>query len=434
MKTSLKSAISIALLGVSALTASNVLASDRELLDTLYQNGVLNKAQYEKLISQEEEKEVANITASSGSLKAMEWASRIKISGDLRVRQEFKDQEAVGKGVKDSRQRIRARIAIGAKINDEVDAGVRIVTGGGTTSTNQSLGNFSSGKALYIDRAFIDWHPDFADGLNMIVGKFKQPWYSVSDIVWDTDVNPEGLALKYSRKLGSVKLTGTMGYFLFADGITSTGNDSFSDDLNMYHAGLSGEMKFNKMIKASLGYNAYIFNNARNDFDGTNDTRIVIDKDGKSSEVFINAFDTANGKATSNGHSSFHLHEIAGKIDINTGLLPIKLYANYVFNVGDVRNRDGIEDDQDSAWLAGIATKYGPFKLDYNYRDTQRDGVVAFLHDADFNGGATAARGHKIKLGYKVSKNFSLGLAYLAATNYEKEDYDTFQIDLKAKF
>lgn len=134
------------------------------------------------------------------------------------------------------------------------------------------------------------------------------------------------------------------------------------------------------------------------------------------------------------GTSAYKLHEVAGQVDIDTGLLPIKIYGQYVFNAGDVRNAAGIVDEQDSAWLAGIATKYGPFSLDYNYRDTQRDGVASAFNDSDFNGGATAARGHKIKGGYKISKNFALGLTYFAATNYEKVDTDIFHIDLKAKF
>ena len=40
--------------------------------------------------------------------KALDWASRIKISGDMRFRHENIDTDEAGKGVKESRQRIRA--------------------------------------------------------------------------------------------------------------------------------------------------------------------------------------------------------------------------------------------------------------------------------------------------------------------------------------
>jgi hypothetical protein len=63
------------------------------------------------------------------------------------------------------------------------------------------------------------------------------------------------------------------------------------------------------------------------------------------------------------------------------------------------------------------------------------------FNDSDFNAGATSARGHVVKLGYKISKNFSTSLAYLAAEEYtdnnegkDGTNRDTLQIDLKAKF
>jgi predicted porin len=102
---------------------------------------------------------------------------------------------------------------------------------------------------------------------------------------------------------------------------------------------------------------------------------------------------------------------------------------------------NGIKSSEDSAWLAGISAKYDKFKLSYNYRDTQLNAVPDAFNDSDFNAGATSARGHVIKLGYKISKNFSTSLAYLAAEEYtdnnegrDGTNRDTFQIDLKAKF
>jgi len=81
--------IKIALSIVSILMASTVSASDQALLDILFKNGVLNQAQYEKLSRQSEEKEqeeIARTTSMSPTMaKAMDWASRVKISGDMRL-------------------------------------------------------------------------------------------------------------------------------------------------------------------------------------------------------------------------------------------------------------------------------------------------------------------------------------------------------------
>ncbi len=409
--TKLSVAIKSALLAGAALSATSANASDKELLETLLQNGVLNKAQFEKLSKQAEEKETATAAVSASSLKAMDWASRVKISGDMRARYENVDRES---NIKKNRQRIRARLAIKAKVNEEVEAGMRIVTAGGRTSTNQSLGDSSGGtdgfkaKDIYFDRAYIKWKPTFAKGASLTAGKFKQPWFRVTDNIWDSDVNPEGLALGYSHKVGPAKLTANGGYYILSDNGEGT---TLNEDMNMYHAGLSGEMKFNDSVKASLGGNAFIFNH--------------------NSPTGVRQFagDRKNGTDI-----DFKIYEVAGKVDIKTGIVPVKVYGNYAVN-----DSNNVVDGEDTAWMAGVATKWNKFKFDYNYRDTQRNAVTETFNDSDFNRGATGARGHKVKLSYKISKNFSFGGAYLAAEDYtattgQKINVDTFQLDLKAKF
>lgn len=388
----------------SILTVTHTAASDQDLLDTLLENGVLNKAQYEKLSKQQEEKNQEASTAASISPqmeKALEWTSRIKIGGDMRFRHENIDKDDA-KGVKESRQRIRARIKVAAKINDEVDAGFRLVTAGGQTSANQTLEGGFGGKDIFFDRAFINWHPAFAQGLSAIFGKFEQPWYNVSSdaLIWDSDVNPEGVALKYQTGVGPVNLAATGGYFILEDGDTVEGkenNDGFSDDLNMYHAGISASMQLVDAVKGTIGSNAYIYNN---------EATLDLYKD---------------------GDSPFEIYEVAGGFDIDTGIVPIYVFAQYAVNAS-------ADDGEDSAWLAGFATKYGPFKLSYNYRDTQKHAVADTFNDSNFAAGTTAARGHKVGIGYKISSNFSTKATYFAAEEYGGTDVDTFQLDLKAKF
>lgn len=398
----------------------NVSASDQDLLDTLFQNGVLNKTQYDNLTKTTKAKAITT-TEDKEKDNSQNWTSRVKVSGDMRFRQEFRDSDI--KGSEKNSTRIRARIGIAAKVNDNVDVGFRLVTAGGTTSTNQTLEGGFGGKNLFIDRAFVKWNPQFIHGAGLIAGKMKQPWYSVSNNIWDSDVNPEGLALNYKHEIGSVKLSATGGFFL----LSNNDKGSFSDDMNMYHAGISGAMKFSDAIKVELGFNTYLFN-------GTTINNYLNCETGKTCPDDITGFagDNVNGDAD----ADFKLYEVAGKVDFDTGLLPIELYGNYVINLAH-----GIKSSEDSAWLAGISTKYDAFKLSYNYRDTQLNAVPDTFNDSDFNAGATSARGHVIKLGYKISKNFSTSLAYLLAEEYTSNnegingtDRDTLQIDLKAKF
>jgi len=400
----------------------NVSASDQNLLNTLFQNGVLDKTQYDNLTKKTEEKAVAAAEKLEKEKDdTQDWTSRIKISGDMRFRQEFRDSDI--KGSEKNRTRIRARIGVAAKVNDNVDAGFRLVTAGGTTSTNQTLEGGFGGKNLFIDRAFIKWGPEFVHGASLIAGKMKQPWYSVSNNIWDSDVNPEGLALKYKNEIGSVTLSASGGFFL----LSNHDKGSFSDDMNMYHAGISGEMKFSDAIKAELGFNTYLFN-------GTTIEDYLNCETGKTCPDDINGFagDNVNGDYD----ADFKLYEAVGKVNFDNEVLPVELYGNYVINLAH-----GIKSSEDSAWLAGISTKYDKFKLSYDYRDTQLNAVPDTFNDSDFNAGATGARGHVIKLGYNISKNFSTSFAYLLAEEYtdnnegeDGTDRDTLQIDLKAKF
>lgn len=402
-----KTAKILALGAAAALSSTTANAADKDLLDVLLQNGILSQAQYETLVKKAEEKEATETAGMSKEMsESLDWATRVKIGGDIRFRHENIDTE--DKGVKESRQRIRARLKVDAKINEEVDAGFRIVTAGGTTSTNETLEGGFGGKDIFFDRAFINWSPEFAKGLTSSFGKFEQPWYNVSSagLIWDSDVNPEGVALKYKRNVGPVDLAATGGYFILEDGDTVNGkanNDGFSDDMNMLHGGLSASMEFNDSIQGSIGSNAFIYNN----------------------EATLNA---ATDAAFKDGDTPLEIYEVASIVDIDTGFLPVYVYAQYAINAA------AENEDKNTAWLAGFGTKYGPFKMDYNYRDTQEDAVADSYNDSDFAAGADAARGHKVKLAYKINNNFSVGGAYFAAEQYNNENIDTFQLDLKAKF
>ena len=83
------------------------------------------------------------------------WSDKLSISGDVRLRHErVDDQER-------DRQRLRGRIMIEAEVEEDLDVGIRIATGssGGATSTNQTLdGNFGK-KSLWLDLAYLSYHP-----------------------------------------------------------------------------------------------------------------------------------------------------------------------------------------------------------------------------------------------------------------------------------
>ncbi|MCK5924909.1 MAG: hypothetical protein KAG10_03355, partial [Methylococcales bacterium] len=71
MNMSFKLTLNTVLLGGALFASSSVFATDKELLDTLLKNGVLTKAQHEKLISQADKKAPKKTTKASGSILDM---------------------------------------------------------------------------------------------------------------------------------------------------------------------------------------------------------------------------------------------------------------------------------------------------------------------------------------------------------------------------
>jgi hypothetical protein len=97
-----------------------------------------------------------------------------------------------------NRFRFRARLGLDADLFNGLTAGLRIASGENSSpvSTNQTFGasggNFSK-YALWLDRAFLRyqaWQDDFA----ISVGRFDNPFWSPTDLVWYKEIGFDGIA------------------------------------------------------------------------------------------------------------------------------------------------------------------------------------------------------------------------------------------------
>lgn len=168
--------------------------------------------------------------------KYPEWAQRIRFYGDIRTRYEG-DRFPSGNGplynfnaintgspfLEDNsnafnqffppsynttqdrnRFRFRARLGADVELFDGFSAGLRIATGESSSpvSTNQTFGgnggNFSK-YALWLDRAFIKYQPvqDFVAS----VGRFDNPFWSPTDLVWYKDLGFDGFAVQAKQEI-----------------------------------------------------------------------------------------------------------------------------------------------------------------------------------------------------------------------------------------
>jgi hypothetical protein len=424
---------------VLAVSASANAAVDAKLLEMLKANGSITQAQYTELqgeLAKDQQQQQAAAAQQKAQLSDFDqkvaWAAKTQIHGDVRVRQENINRDggssttgatSDGDRIAD-RQRIRARFGVYSEINPQVDAGIRVATGSTSSdsrSTNVDLNNGFTKKNLWLDLGYLDWHPTVAPNLHLIGGKMLQPWVSMGDIIWDGDVNPEGVAATYKLPLSKdASLFGSLGYYTLKDNVDGDGFQ-YNHDLSLYTGQLGGKFNIGDALGVTVGGSIYSYNNSDNDGEAAAG---INSSGGTTAKTLV-----ANGNTT----DEFRLYEGFGQIDIKNLPVPLAVYGQYVKNS---KSTDG----EDKAWLAGIKTKVYGFSLDYNYRDVQRNGVVGAFTDSDFGNGTTGAHGHKFKVGYDIDKNFGLGVTYFMAksdtqvANQSDADVNTLQLDLEAKF
>ena len=132
------------------------------------------------------------LETAEGKLKSV---GPFSFSGDFRLRDEPFFGGPANQSLVRNRERFRLRFNANAKLNDDISGGFSLASGdlNDPISTNQTTNQFYTRKPFAIDRAFISYRPHYFKPLTLTGGKFAYPWYN-TELVWDKDLNPEGLA------------------------------------------------------------------------------------------------------------------------------------------------------------------------------------------------------------------------------------------------
>ena len=365
-----------------------------------------------------DQKEISAVPDSLG------WAEKIQFSGDLRLRHETINEE--GKETR-NRERARFRLGMNAEVNDEVDVGLRLASGSADpVSTNQTLGNGFSSKDIWLDLFYVDYHPASVPGLNVIGGKMKNPFYRVggSQLIWDSDLNPEGLAAKYAIPFGDNDALHVSG------GAFVVGERKTDADSSLW--GTQGYLKHTFEDKSYLlgGLGVYCYGNLKgyptvfDEQDGFGNTTIELTPDDPAT--------TCCNEEVLGYAGNYRVTELFGEYGFRAGGMPVAVFGDFVKN-------NVAPTSQDSGWLAGLklnkAKKAGSWELSYDYRDLEADAVLGVFSDSDFIGGGTGGKGHKFGAKYQIADNLQGALTYfLSEIDADDKDYDRFQADLIFKF
>lgn len=339
------------------------------------------------------------------------WLRNMRLSGDFRYRHERAD-DATATPERD-RHRIRARLIVSSEVNEEVDVTIGLASGtnNSATSTNQDLtGGFSS-KDLWLDLAFMDYRPAHLEGFNLAAGKVKNLYYHPgnSDLLFDTDVRPEGIVATYKKDFSeTVSLFGTFGGYWVQERSTSVDTSLWG-----IQGGLTGKIPGTDGLTVTAGAGYFDYGNIQ----------------GQTS------LGSSGNNTTTGGlyDSDFDLFEGFGQVAFMVAGRPCALFGDLLIN-------GGAANDEDTGYLVGASVGRckdpGSWAFAYNYRDLEADSEVAALSDSTFAGGGTNVSGHKISLAYELAKNCTVGFNYMIGkrTRAVTADYDVLQLEFNYKF
>ena len=356
-----------------------------------------------------------------------DWVQNIKISGDFRYRHEHLDSEDASTGRWRNgvdRNRMRARLMIEAIINDDWDLALRIATGSDKSpiSTNQDLEDSFSKKDIWLDLAYFTWHPAAQEGLKVFGGKMKNVFYrpGKSELFWDSDLNPEGLAAQYVMPLSDVDQLFFNGGGFWVDESTS-GVDTSLWGAQTYWKHTIGNSDY---VLAGAGYYDYA------NLLGRGNLAFTWNEDNTS---FVG--NTSSGGGSPVFVSDYNIFEGFAEYGFQCGGMPLAVFGDYAQNTV-------ASTSEDTGWLIGCklnkAKEPGSWELRYDYRDLEADAVVGAMSESDWLSGGTDGKGHKFGLKYQLAKNLQAGLTYYHLENERSStrdaDYRRLQADLIFKF
>ncbi len=434
------------------------------LVNRLVQKGILTPADAQIIID-ETKLQVSTDLAQAKSLSVPEWTQRIKWGGDIRFRTQTDWGKPSGTTAAPTvikhqrvRERVRGRFYMQGKINDFMYGGVRFAGGGtGARSTNDTLDDYFTKDAAYFDQYYIrmeapssiirDYGQYFSDA-KLWFGRFDNP-YQYSELVWDSDINLNGIALQYvspdikTGALPDLNLYSNIGFHW----VDEEANLSADPLLFGYQAGIKTAAFGPLATKLNMALAIWDFTHLKD--------KAPIGSAGTNSRWWSGA---GLDNPTNTDRFNYYLLDFLINID-NSKIFdmefPHGVYADFVHNMGCSELNNGL--------LIGayIGKKKlsapGDWKIRADWRYIERDAVTDFTPDSDFYGfgtyntsttssntngmpaeGGTNGKGINIAGEYQIFKNTVLSIEYYwmepIKTWQNKTPWNELQLDIVTKF
>jgi len=357
---------------------------------------------------------------------AKDVAARWKWKGDFRVRNENIVQDY---SIDRNRSRVRVRLGFEAEVNPTVKAGFQFATteSGDARSSNQTLGDVNSRKALDLDLAYVEWAPNAATKVTL--GKMKQPLAMTTSYFVDKDINPEGAALAFNHA--------PTGAFVNAALFDLVERSSASDSTAVaLQVGLRGKLNDDTSYVLAAGEMKH--HNVKN---------FAVVQSGSAGGFFGNSTKMGCVGAATCLSNKFEVRNVLAEVTTVVADYPVVAFVDWAENTKAAKFNKALaygvtlgKASLPNSWEVGVVSQ-----------KVEKDALFGQWIDSDYAAGNTDGDGYTLRGAYQVAKNWKLNVAYhMNETNndvplfaivagssvvevYDRE-YNRLQLDLNYTF
>jgi hypothetical protein len=219
-----RAAVATTMLAIMTLAWEARAQTSDPLLNTLIKKGILTEDEAKSIKVEAAASQSNNPPVPESKWKISNGIKSVELFGDLRLRYEYRSaQTPVGDSITQRRERYAFRFGLRGDLTDDFYYGFRLETASNPRSPWATFGNSTTsgtgpdGKStggIFVGQLYTGWRP--SDWLDVTVGKMPQPLYT-TPMVWDTDLNPEGVAERFKYTVGEADLFANFGQFLYQE-------------------------------------------------------------------------------------------------------------------------------------------------------------------------------------------------------------------------
>lgn len=404
------------------------------LLNKLVEKGILSAGEAQQIAT--ETKEQIKTEIAQAKLETLPtWVQTFKLKGDFRARYQYEERKGanlnLGTTTARDRGRIRLRVGAEAKVFDKAKVHFGLATGNDSDprSTNQTFGESFAKRAVWIDYAYGEYTP--WSWASFKIGRMKNPMWEPTDMLWDTDINPEGLAINLAKKLNSyVDIYMNSGVFVLDE------NANASDPwMYVFQPGI--KVALTPDISLNLANSIYTFvqtegwispATARSAGSNTRNPRNGL-------RYNYNSFTPALELAIKDP-----LKQVGLRAPAFLDIPYLAIFGEYVDNFSTANSNTGYAGGL-KLGHEKVAEK-GQWQAKYQYVMLGTDAWPDVFPDSDRYGGRTGVRSHEVTFSYGLGKNWTVDLDYYLTTLTSATDDTTgqlktenlIQLDLNWKF